>query len=100
MEQLESANSSAGRNTLHGRRSRRWLLRGRTFDRIGHQADIDATVFGSAIPGLVRIYRLVLAQSHQVDLVGGNAVLRSQILNYGIGAALAQAIVVIGVADR
>ena len=84
-------------------RWRSWCWRcrlggGRTIDRIGHQADIHAAVLGSTITGLVRIHRLVLAQTDQIDLVGRDAVLRSQVLNHGISTTLAKTVVVVRVA--
>src|SRR5258708_3995392 len=57
--------------------------------RVAHQVHIDTAILTPALSGLVRLDRLVLAQSGYVDLVGRHTVLRSQGLNHSIGAALA-----------
>ena len=49
--------SETSRTELHGRRSRRLCgacCAGAALSRVGHQADIHATVLGAAVPGLVR----------------------------------------------
>src|SRR5579864_1852722 len=88
--------------SLHRRRSRtrrrrRLLL---TYNGVGHQANVHAAVRGAAITSLVVLDRLVLAQSDQINLVGGNVVFRTELLDHRIRTALAQAIVVICWPDR
>src|ERR1700730_2638989 len=57
--------------------------------RVAHQVHIDTAILTPALSGLVRLDRLVLAQSDYVNLVGRDAVLRGQILNHSSGTALA-----------
>src|ERR1700730_14938424 len=57
--------------------------------RVAHQVHIDPAILTPALSGLVRLNRLVLAQSNDVNLVGRDGVLRGQILNHSIGTALA-----------
>src|ERR1700689_764144 len=93
------------RKSIRSRLHRRWtILPGRCGRRrlcrvaysIGHQADIYAAVIGAARFRVVRLDRLVLAQPDHVNLMGGDVVLRCQVLNHGVRAALAQIVVVIG----
>src|SRR6266851_1105747 len=76
------------------------LRRCRSGPSIGHQADIHAAVLGTAVGSLIRLHRLVLTQPDQINLVGRNTLLRRQILNHSIGAALAQIVVVLFAAHR
>src|SRR5579862_5804370 len=62
---------------------------------VGHQFHIHPAIHSTAVPRLVRVDWLILAQANLINLVGWDLVLRRQILNYGIGAALTEAIVVI-----
>src|SRR5579864_9554533 len=88
--------------SLHRRRSRtrccsRLLL---AFCSVCHQSNVHAPVSSAAITGLVVLDRLVLAQSDQINLVGGNVVFRAEILDHRIRAALTQAIVIVCRPDR
>src|SRR2546423_1559864 len=70
-------------NRLHRRRSRRisraWLLcRSRCLAGVGHQTHIHAAILSATFPSLIALDRLIFSQPNQIDLVGGNAVLRSQ----------------------
>src|SRR5260370_2053835 len=67
--------------------------------RVRHKANIHAAIVGTAGCSFIRLYRLVLAQSDDINLVRGHVVLRGQVLDHGIGAALAQIVVVIGRTD-
>src|ERR1039458_5323114 len=75
----------------------RW---GRSRPGVGHQADIHAAVLGAAAGSFIRLDRLILAQPDQINLVARNVLLRSQVLNHRIGAALAQIVVVLCAAHR
>src|SRR5689334_2572986 len=73
---------------------------GRIGGGIRHQADIYATVLGTAFSCLVGVEWLVFAQSHHINLVCGDIVLGSQILDHRVGATFAESIVVFSIADR
>src|SRR6202795_643601 len=75
----------------------RWV---RSLASICHQADIHAAVLGATIAGFIGLDRLILAQPDQINLVGRNALLCSQVLNHSIGTALAQIVVVLRCAHR
>src|SRR6202163_1570279 len=75
----------------------RWV---RSLASICHQADIHAAVLCATIAGFIGLDRPILAQPDQINLVGRNALLRRQVLNHSIGAALAQIVVVLRGAHR
>src|SRR5689334_1307693 len=78
----------------------RLRLRGLRRDRIGHQAHVNAAVFGASRSAAVRSDGLVFAEADVVDRVCRNAV-RREVLDHGCGAALAEiVVVVIEVRDR
>ena len=62
--------------------------------------NIHPTILGSSRGAGVLRHRIVLAQSDQENLVRGHVVLLRQILNHGIGAALAELVVVVGRTGR
>src|SRR4029077_5909472 len=88
---LQRRRSRASRRSLIAGR----LLWRRTRARIGHQPNIHAAVLGPTGASFIRLDRLILAQPDQINLVGRNALLRSQILDHSIGPALAQIVVVL-----
>jgi hypothetical protein len=57
------------------------------------------TIRGPSFTGLICVYRFVFAQSDQVNLVSGNAMLRRQILDYCVGTTLAKLVVVVRAPD-
>ena len=67
---------------------------------VRHEPNINAPILRATICGLVGLNRLVLAKPNQIDLVGRHAVLRCQVLNDCIRAALAEVIVVGRATDR
>src|SRR5882762_9235660 len=83
------------------RRRRSCRLSGwrRIGSRVRHQANIYAAVLGTTFSCLIRIQWLVFAQSDHINLMGGDIVLNSQILDYRVGAAFAESIVVVSIAD-
>src|SRR5882762_11331553 len=93
---LQRRRSCARRRSLIAGRLR-W---GRPLASIGHQPNIHTAVLGATVASLVGLDRLILAQPDQINLVGRNALLRSQVLNYSIGTALAQIVVVFRGAHR
>jgi hypothetical protein len=92
----KSIRPSTTSTTEYSGRSLRASPAGRVAYRVGHQAHIYAAIVGAARFRLVRLERLVLAQPDHVNLMCRNVVLRSQILNHGVRAALAQIVVVLG----
>src|SRR5271156_4112576 len=62
---------------------------------VGKQLNFDSPVFGAPGSGRVWCDFLILANTDQIKLVRRHVVLRGQILNHGLGTALAE-IVVIG----
>ena len=90
---------------LHRRRSRRisrgrlLLRRSRCLARVGHQTYIHTAILSATFPSLIALDRLIFTQPNQIHLVGRNAVLRSQVLNHGVGTTLTEVVVVILAAD-
>ena len=68
--------------------------------RVRHQANIDPAILRRGPRRSCSTHRLILAQADQVNLVCRNVVLRRQILNHGIRAALAQIVIVVGRTNR
>jgi hypothetical protein len=65
---------------------------------VGEQANVYAAVLGAAFAGRVVGDFLILADADQIEAVGGDGILRREVLNDGVGAALAKLVVVVGVA--
>ena len=68
--------------------------------RVRHETNVDAAVLGATVSSFVGLHRVILAQSDEINLVGRDALLRSQILNHSVGPTLAQVVVVVGSPDR
>src|SRR5580704_8952703 len=71
--------------------------RSRAFAGVGHQSHVNPAILGPALAGRVGFYRLIFPQANQVNLVGRDVMLRCQILNNGVGATLAERVIVVGV---
>src|SRR5689334_13245716 len=67
---------------------------------VAHQSHVDTAVLCATGGTSVLRNRIVLAQSDQENLVRGYVVLLRQVLDHGIGAALAELVVVISGAGR
>src|ERR1700687_1126014 len=93
---LQGWRSCARRPSLVAGRLR-W---GRSGPSIGHQANIHAAILGATAGSFIGLDRLILTQPDLINLVGRNALLRSQVLNHSIGTALAQIVVVLWTAHR
>src|SRR6266849_10431150 len=95
-------NPPGRRETLQGRRRivgrcrcgrsvrrLRWCCAGG----VRHQVHIHPAILLPAFGSLVRLNRLILAEADQINLVGRDLLLRRQVLNDRVGAALAEVVV-------
>ena len=71
-----------GKTRLHIRRCRARALLLRSACGVCHQPDIHSSVRCTAFAGLIFFNRFVLAQSHDIDLVWGDVVLRAKVLDH------------------
>src|ERR1035437_4531618 len=80
---------------LHLRRGAELCGRSRLGRAVRHQGYVHATVLGPPRGAGVHGYGIVLAQTNQVNLVRRNVIFLGEVLDDGVGAALAELIVVI-----